>query len=181
APLGRLGRPSTAPPAAWRATGAAVRRLHDTPPPPWPRHDRAGLRTEVDAECVWRLDHDVLPADVVRRNRHIAEAALQPFTPVFVHDDLQVDHVFVQDDAVTAVLDWSEAGAGDAHHDLATLTLGHSEHLDDVLAGYGAGVDREAVRGWWSLRSLLAIRWLAEHGFDPTAPGCEIDVLTSQT
>jgi hypothetical protein len=46
-----------------------------------------------------------------------------------------------------------------------------------VLTGYGGGVDRDVVRGWWSLRSLTAIRWLVEHGFDPAAPGCEIDVL----
>jgi len=24
------------------------------------------------------------------------------------------------------------------------------------------------------------VRWLVEHGFDPSAPGCEIDVLRSQ-
>jgi hypothetical protein len=33
--LGRLGEPSTASPAAWAAAGAAVRRLHDAPLPPW--------------------------------------------------------------------------------------------------------------------------------------------------
>jgi hypothetical protein len=65
-------------------------------------------------------------------------------------------------------------------YDLASLTLGHPEHLDDVLSGYGATVDLEVIRGWWSLRSLTAIRWLVEHGFDPSAPGCEIDVLKSQ-
>ncbi|QUQ66254.1 phosphotransferase [Kutzneria sp. CA-103260] len=36
------------------------------------------------------------------------------------------------------------------------------------------------IRGWWSLRSLLAIRWLVEHGFDPFAPGCEVDVLKAR-
>jgi hypothetical protein len=30
------------------------------------------------------------------------------------------------------------------------------------------------------LRSLLAVRWLIEHGFDPFAPGCEVDVLRSR-
>ena len=34
--LGRLGEPSPASPAAWAAAGAAVRRLHDAPLPPWP-------------------------------------------------------------------------------------------------------------------------------------------------
>src|SRR5215467_10717955 len=34
--LGRLGKPSTASPAAWAAAGAAIRMLHDAPVPPWP-------------------------------------------------------------------------------------------------------------------------------------------------
>jgi aminoglycoside phosphotransferase (APT) family kinase protein len=59
---------------------------------------------------------------------------------------LKVDHVFVERDAVTGIIDWSEASRGDAHADLATLTLGHPEHLDDVLAGYGADVDRDRIR-----------------------------------
>jgi hypothetical protein len=60
------------------------------------------------------------------------------------------------------------------------LTLGHQQHLSDVVAGYGSDVDLEAIRGWWSLRSLIAVRWLIEHGFNPSTPGCEIDVLRSQ-
>ena len=78
------------------------------------------------------------------------------------------------------VLDWSEAGRGDPAYDLAVLTMGHREHLDDVLDGYGGDVDLDVVRGWWSLRSLTAIRWLGDHGFDPFAPGCEVDVLRAQ-
>jgi hypothetical protein len=63
--------------------------------------------------------------------------------------------------------------------DLAILTLGHAEHLGDVVAGYGAEVDLDVIRAWWSFRSLQAIRWLIEHGFDPFSPGCEVDVLRS--
>jgi aminoglycoside phosphotransferase (APT) family kinase protein len=133
----------------------------------------------LDAECAWLVANEVLPAQLVARNRRVAEAALRPWTPVFMHGDLQVAHVFVDGDVVTGVLDWSEAGQGDPSYDLASLTLGHPERLDDVLAGYGAGVDLDAVRGWWSLRSLMAVRWLVEHGFDPYAPGCEVDVLRS--
>ena len=33
-----------------------------------------------------------------------------------------------------------------------------------------AGVGHEAA-------GLRAVRWLVEHGFDPSAPGCEFDVL----
>ena len=84
----------------------------------------------------------ILPADLVARNREIAEAALRPWEPVFMHGDLQVAHVFVDGDEVTGILDWSEAGRGAALYDLASLTLGHREHLDEVLAGYGTDVDR---------------------------------------
>ncbi len=52
--------------------------------------------------------------------------------------------------------------------------------LGDVVAGYGTDVDLDVIRAWWSLRSLLATRWLIEHGFDPSSPGCEFDVLRSQ-
>jgi aminoglycoside phosphotransferase (APT) family kinase protein len=178
--LGRLGQPSTASPRAWAAAGAAVRRLHEAPLPPWAGRSPQEVTRELDEECRWLLAHDVLPPDLVSRNRRVADAALRPWTPAFIHGDLQVAHVFVDGDQVTGVLDWSEAGRGDALYDLASLTLGHRDHLDDVLAGYGADVDLEAIRGWWSLRSLLAIRWLVEHDFDPAAPGCEIDVLRSQ-
>ena len=178
--LGRLGEPSTASSATWAAAGAAVRTLHDAPLPPWPGRSLDEIASELDSECTWLLANDVLPADLVTANRRIAETAVRPWTPVFAHGDLQVAHVFVDGDEVTGVVDWSEAGRGDAMYDLASLTLGHREHLSDVVAGYGADADLEVIRAWWSLRSLTAIRWLIDHGFDPSTPGCEVDVLRSQ-
>ncbi|KUN63997.1 phosphotransferase family protein [Streptomyces griseorubiginosus] len=181
--LGRLGGPSTGSPAAWAAAGAAIRRLHDAPLPPRPGQagrDVVALAAELDEECEVLVANGVLPADLVARNRRVAEAALRPWTPAFTHGDLQIAHVFVDGDEVTGIIDWSEAGRGDALHDLATFTLGHEEHLDDVLAGYGTDVDLDVIRAWWSLRSLLIVRWLGEHGFDPFAPGCEVDVLRSR-
>lgn len=183
--LGRLGGPSTGSSAGWAAAGATIRKLHDAPLPPRP--GRAGrsvvaLAAELDDECALLVSNGLLPADLVTRNRQVAEAALRPWTPAFTHGDLQIAHVFVDGDEVTGIIDWSEAGRGDALYDLATFTLGHEEHLDDVLAGYGADIDinLDVIHGWWSLRSLLAVRWLAEHGFDPFAPGCEVDVLRSR-
>ena len=178
--LGRLGEPSTASSAAWAAAGAAARMLHDAPLPPWPGLSVDELASHLDGECEWLVTNAVLPTDLVRRNRHVAKAALRPWTPVFTHGDLQVDHVFVDGDEITGVIDWSEASQGDGLYDLATLTLGHEEHLADVVAGYGSHVDLDVVRAWWSLRSLLGVRWLVEHGFDPFSPGCEVDVLRSR-
>ncbi len=179
-PLGRLGEPSTASPSVWAAAGAAVRMLHDAPLPPWPGKSLDNIALRLDSECEWLVANRVLPTDLVARNRRIAEVVLRPWKPVFAHGDLQADHVFVDGDQVTGVIDWSEAAQGDALFDLAIMTLGHEEQLGDVLAGYGADVDLDVIRGWWSWRSLVAIHWLVEHGFDPFLPGCEVDVLRSR-
>ncbi|AGL13581.1 phosphotransferase family protein [Actinoplanes sp. N902-109] len=175
--LGVLGEPSTASSSAWAAAGATIRKLHDAPLPPWPGRHLDEVAAELDRECAWLLANAVLPPEVIRRNREIAEAALRPWKPRFIHGDLQITHVFVDGDEVTGIIDWSEAAPGDAMSDLAILTLGHEERLDDLLAGYGPDADRDMIRAWWSLRSLVASRWLIEHGFDPDTPGCEFDVL----
>ena len=138
------------------------------------------LAEELDRECQLLVANGLLPAELVTRNRQVAEAALREWTPAFTHGDLQIAHLFLDGDEVTGIIDWSEAGQGDALYDLATFSLGHEERLDDLVAGYGGDVDREVVRAWWALRSLLAVRWLIEHGFDPFAPGCEVDVLKSR-
>jgi aminoglycoside phosphotransferase (APT) family kinase protein len=177
--LGRLQDPSTASPAAWTAAGAAVRTLHDAPLPPWPGPSVDELAARLDGECEWLVANDLLPADVVTQNRRLAETALRPWTPVFIHGDLQITHVFVDGDHVTGIIDWSEASHGDALYDLATLTLAHEEHLDDVIAGYGTDVDRDLIRAWWSFRSLVVVRWLLEAGYGSPEEYPEIAVLRS--
>src|SRR3954454_10598433 len=130
--LGRLAEPSTASPGAWAAVGATIRALHDAPLPPWPGTSVPELAARLARECEWVVANDVLPVDVVGRNRRLAEAALRPWAPVFIHGDLRVEHVFVDGDEVSGVSDWSETAQGEALFDLATLTLAHEEHLDDV-------------------------------------------------
>ncbi len=179
--LGHLGEPSIASSAAWVAAGGAVRSLHDAPLPPWPGRTVDELAARLAHECEWLVASDVLPAELVARNRRLAETALRPWTPVFIHGDLQVDHVFLDRDEVTGVIDWSEGAQGDALFDLATLTLGHPERLDDVIAGYGADVDRELIRAWWALRCLSNVRWLFEHGYGSPETYPEVAVLRSVT
>ena len=169
--------------ARHRQRGAAIRRLHDAPLPP--RLGRAGrsisaLVAELDEECEQLVTNGVLAADLVIRKRQVAEAALRPWRPAFTHGEFQIAHVFVDGDEVTGIIDWSEAGQGDALYDLATFTLGHEEHLEDVMAGYASDVDLDVIRAWWSLRSLLAVRWLVEHGFEAFAPGYEVEVLRAR-
>jgi len=177
--LGVLGEPSPASPAAWAAAGAAIRRLHDAPLPPWPGKSLDAIRTRLDTECDWLIANAVLPEALVRRNREIAEAAFRPYTPAFIHGDLQITHIFTEADSLTGIIDWSEAAQGDPLFDLAVLTLGHEECLPHLLAGYGPA-DHTVIEAWWSLRSLSASRWLIEHGFDPNTPGCEFDVLRAR-
>jgi aminoglycoside phosphotransferase (APT) family kinase protein len=178
--LGRLEEPSTASPAAWTAAGACLRTLHDAPLPPRPGRSLDELASELADECDWLLANDVLPVDVVTRNRRRAEIVLRPWTAVFIHGDLQITHVFVEDDEVTGIIDWSEASQGDGLNDLATLTLAHEEHLHDVITGYGGDVDLDLIRAWWSFRSLTAIRWLTENGYGSPETFPEVAVLRSQ-
>jgi aminoglycoside phosphotransferase (APT) family kinase protein len=178
--LGRLGEPSTASSAAWAAAGAAVRALHDAPLPPRRGPTVDELASRLATECDWLVANEVLPAEVVTRNRQLAETALRPWSPVFIHGDLQICHVFIDGDEVTGIIDWSEASQGDALFDLATLTLAHEGHLGDVIAGYGTDVDVDLIRAWWSLRCLLVVRWLVEAGYGSPDGYPEIAVLRSQ-
>jgi aminoglycoside phosphotransferase (APT) family kinase protein len=177
--LGRLGEASTASPAAWTAVGAALRNLHDAPLPPWPGPGIDELAGRLADECGWLVANGVLPPEVVTRNRQLAQAVLRPWTPAFIHGDLHIEHVFIDGDTVTGIIDWSGASQGDALYDLATLTLGHHEHLEDVIAGYGVDVDRDLVRAWWAWRCLVVIRWLSENGYGPPEQYPEVAVLRS--
>jgi hypothetical protein len=63
----------------------------------------------------WLVANGVLPPDLVACNRRLAEAALRTWTPAFIHGDLHVEHVFVDGDRVTGIIDWSgRGGRGDA-------------------------------------------------------------------
>src|SRR3954451_7159030 len=69
--LGRPSEPSAASPQAWSAAGAAARRLHDAPLPPWPGRSRDQLARSLDEECDWLVANDVLPTELVTRNRSL--------------------------------------------------------------------------------------------------------------
>lgn len=177
--LGRLGETSAASPTAWATVGSTIRTLHAAPLPPRRGTSLAVLSSRLADECTWLVANQVLPLDVVTRNRDLAETVLRPYRPVFIHGDLHLEHVFVDGDTVTGIIDWSEARQGDALSDIASITLANEEHLDDFIAGYGGGVDRNLVRAWWSYRCLVAIRWLFENGYGSPSQLPELAVLRS--
>src|SRR3984957_13296737 len=76
--LGRLGEPSASSPAAWAAAGAAVRMLHDAPPPPRPGLSPDELASRLAGECEWLVANDVLPAPLVPRRPRPAAAPPPP-------------------------------------------------------------------------------------------------------
>ena len=168
-PLALAGEDPVTSPSAWVAAGAVLRRLHSLAPPPWP-----GTKVDDSAayveECVgWLLDRRLVERDHLDHAVRTAQAALRPFPLVFTHGDFQPAHVFVDGDDVVGVIDWSDACQGDALYDLAVLTAGFEERLDDVLQGYGApDADRDVIRGWWAVRRIGSVRWMIEHGFDAT-------------
>jgi hypothetical protein len=74
------------------------------------RPEPGELASRLDGECEWLVANGVLPAGLVTRNRQLAETALRPWTPVFIHGDLQAGHVFTDADEVTGVVSgWGTA------------------------------------------------------------------------
>jgi len=106
---------------------------------------------------------------------------LRPWSPAFIHGDLHIEHVFVDGDRVSGIIDWSEARQGDALFDLASLSLANEAHLDDLVAGYGRAVDVDMIRAWWSWRCLVVVRWLSENGYGDPQTFPEVALLRSRT
>nr|WP_223775180.1 aminoglycoside phosphotransferase family protein [Streptomyces sp. 135] len=88
--LGSLGKPSTASPAAWVAAGAAIRKLHDAPLPPWPGRARRGpdeLAADLDGECEVREGGSDGQAPYVKEPAYVLDAANDSFTVLFEDGD----------------------------------------------------------------------------------------------
>lgn len=166
-PIAEPGEPSPCSTAAWAAAGEVAARIHDTPivdDLPW-ELDRFAEVLDDHARMLVDLGIDLSLAGRVRRR---ADVVLRRFERAFTHGDLGCLHVFVDGDRITGVIDWSDAGIGDPLWDVAVLTCGHAEHLDDVERGYGTVFDRELIAGWWAVRRLFSIRFRAERGYDIT-------------
>ena len=114
--------------------------------------------------------------DVVLANNIVA-GVFREHRVAFIHGDLHLERVFIDDDEVTGIIDWPEARQGDALFDIASMTLANDHRLGDLVAGYGRPVDLEVVRAWWSCRCLLGVRWLVENGYGAPESLPEVSVL----
>lgn len=169
-PLALLGQPSPHPPQAWRAAGRLARQIHEADIPQRlavPSRYRLDDLGELEA---WLTRRGLADAAVIEEHSKRARTAFASArTDHLVHGDLQAAHIFIDDDGeVRGIIDWSDAGVGDPHYDLAVLTVGHEEHLESVLEGYGMTTDLDRILGYQSWRRLGSVRWMVEHGFDPS-------------
>lgn len=75
------------------------------------------------------------------------------FTPVFVHSDLGVEHVLVDDAGrLSGVIDFDWSGIGDPALDFAGLYTDLGERtVSKVIAAYGAGIPWQRVFFYWWL------------------------------
>jgi aminoglycoside phosphotransferase (APT) family kinase protein len=99
--------------------------------------------------------------------RFLADTRPEPTGEVVVHGDFRNGNLLVGRDGVRAVLDWELAHVGDPLEDLGwlcvtawrfgvDLPVGGFGTYDDLIAGYGAPVDRQSLR-WWEL--LGNLKW----------------------
>lgn len=119
--------------------GRMLRRLHELP-----IIDRSGrlgrdwLRdhgtTAIDRHRTWAT----LPPHLIEQ---IEEYQTSPEVRVFVHADLAVEHVFVDDAELTSIIDWGGAEATDPHYELPILHFDlfgtDKRQLRAFLDGYG--------------------------------------------
>ena len=102
--------------------------------------------------------------------RRLAETRPDHGPDTVVHGDFRVGNLLIEDDRLTAVLDWELAHRGDPAEDLGWLCgrawrfggdheVGGVADLDDLLAGYveagGRPLTPEAVRWWTAAGTLL--------------------------
>lgn len=173
-------------PDAWRNTGAHVRIAHDLgggPPfgtgfggfepeqPTWRAFFEA-FAERMLRDCELDLEFPAAPAARIRAAVHAAAPLLDAPHLAWCHGDLQPEHVLVDPatSRVAAIIDWADQGSGDIGWDVAVMTIDHAQHLDEFLAGYGAGDELRAALDqllplYGVVRLVGEAGWLAEHGY----------------
>jgi aminoglycoside phosphotransferase (APT) family kinase protein len=172
-----------------RQCGAALARIHATPPP-------SGLDT-VDAaatltnyEATWRASGAVRPTIEAAFRWLERRLPAEPVAPRLVHGDFRNGNLMIDPaHGLAAVLDWELAHLGDPAEDLGWICtnswrfgqpqrrVGGFGDLDDLLAGYvaagGEPIAPERVDFWQMVGSLkwgvMTTMMYARFAADPTA------------
>ncbi|WP_184723923.1 phosphotransferase family protein [Caulobacter sp.] len=155
-------------PGLARRCGAVMAQIHGVPTAGLPELAISDARGELARyEAVYRQ---------IGAERPILEAAFRwleaiapppPERPVLVHGDFRNGNLMIHpEQGLVGVLDWELAHLGDPAEDLGWICVnswrfgewrkpvGGFGDYDDLLAGYGRGVDLERVRFWQALGSL---------------------------
>lgn len=172
-----------------RQCGAALARIHATPPP-------EGLET-LDAaatlanyEATWRASGAVRPTIEAAFRWLERRLPSEPVAPRLVHGDFRNGNIMVDpSNGLAAVLDWELAHLGDPAEDLGWICtnswrfgrpqrrVGGFGDLADLLAGYaeagGSSIAPERVDFWQMVGSLkwgvMTTMMYARFAADPTA------------
>lgn len=194
---GRIVR--SPPPGLARQCGEVLAKVHDI--------DACGFPSLVRATPAGLLDEWQAGYRLSDWPRPVFELALRwlrdhcpppPARAALVHGDFRNGNLMIGPDGIRAVLDWELAHVGDPLEDLGWLCVGSWRFgrielpvggfgtVDDLIAGYGAPVDRTALH-WWEVFGTL--RWgimcagmtTAFRGPDPSVERAMIARRTSET
>jgi hypothetical protein len=121
-------------------TGHALRRLHETTPPP----GLGELRERFSPEGVLGEWSALLPPPMVQRAAHLATMLRghEPPAPALVHGDLVPGNILVTDEGRPVIID-PIGFVGMPARDIAQLAVAldgrdRRQNLADIIAGYGA-------------------------------------------
>ncbi|WP_328993802.1 phosphotransferase [Kribbella sp. NBC_01245] len=122
-----------------KALGSFLRALHAVDPAEAVQHsaqdaeaahaERSAVQARMAAEVLPRL-----PEDVRRRGEDLLAEIAQATYAQLVHGDLGPDHILVTGDAVTGVIDWTDAHIGDPALDLSWLLYGAEPIVAEAVA-----------------------------------------------
>lgn len=132
--------------------GAKLRRIHAVTPSPelasvwkshWPRGFDEFLARQLDL-LLGHADVAVLPFASELRSAPVA--GLGPSWPVLLHGDIEPDHLFVDGESISGIIDFGDAKIGDPLYDFVTIRqdLATTPELRAAfLEGYGLDPNRE--------------------------------------
>ncbi len=159
--------------ALLRQCGAALRRIHAIAPPradlPFLGEPPADAALAFVAQMQARLDDAGTPRPVLEWGlAALRRHAPPPVPAVLVHNDFRNGNLMVEDGRLVGVLDWEFPAWGDPHQDIGwicapcwrftnqQLEAGGLGRREDLLAGYGPGLDESRIPFW-----VLAatVRW----------------------